>query len=197
MTSAARRSQVGLVAVCLALTGCADPYDDSRSRTPVAEPAPASAAAKASEADRSTGDEQSAEPVPSPPSEERAPASTPTILAGAYARDTVNWDWHTLPNRLERLRDRSAGALSAELADAIRALRADESLARGHPASQGTVIALSVQGAGTSRRLVVVTRERETASGVEPLGPATYRVYLGAAKRTADGWRMVDWRRAP
>jgi hypothetical protein len=124
-------------------------------------------------------------------------ASSPTALARVYAREATNWSWRTLPDRLEGLRERSAGALSAELADAIRAARADESLARDHPASQGAVVAVSVRGTGASRWLVVVTRERETASGVEPLGPATHRVYLGTARQMADGWRMVEWKRGP
>jgi hypothetical protein len=189
------KSLVGLVAICLTLTGCADPYDDSGSRTQATEAAPASDAAPTAHADRSTGDQQSAEPVPS--SHGRVSAATPTVLGRAYARMAVNWSWRTLPDRLDRLRDRSAGTLSAELTDAIRAARSDESLARDHPTSQGTVVAVSVQGAGASRRLVVVTRERETASGVESLGPAVHRVYLGEARRIADGWRMVRWRRAP
>jgi hypothetical protein len=191
------QSLVGLVAICLTLTGCADPYDDSGSRSPATKTSPASAAAPTAHPDRPIGDQQAAEPVPLPPSHGREPASTPTMLARAYARGLANWNWRTLPDRLVGLREQSAGPLSGELTDAIRAARSDESLARDHPTSQGTVVAVSVQGAGASRRLVVVARERETASGVESLGPAVHRVYLGEARRIADGWRMVRWRRAP
>jgi hypothetical protein len=190
-------SGVALVALFIALTGCGDPYNESRAGTPGTEASPASPAEPTAHVDRLAGDPRSDEPISLPPSQGRAPASTPTMLARAYARETANWDWRTLPNRLEHLRDRSAGALSAELTDAMRAAQADESLTRDHPVSEGAVVAVSVHGAGASRRLVVVTRERETASGVEPLGPATHRVYFGEARRTADGWRMVGWRRAP
>ena len=66
--------------------------------------------------------------------------------ARVRAEATSHWEWRTLPDRLEGLRDRSAGPLSAELTGAIRAARADESLARDHPASQGDVVAVSVRG---------------------------------------------------
>lgn len=118
-------------------------------------------------------------------------------LASWYARTAVNWDWRTLGDRLTALRSRSAGELSAELTAAIRATQSDESLARDRPASAGTVVTVSARPSNGSRQLVVVTRERETASGVEPLGPATHRVYAGEARRFASGWRMVTWRRAP
>jgi hypothetical protein len=181
---------------CVALSSCADPYGDPASRAPSADPpsTPADSAAPA----QSTGDARPVEPAPAPPAGAAPTAApSPAVLARAYAREATSWDWRTLPDRLQRLRERSAGALSAELTDAMRAARADESLTRDHPASEGAVVAVSVQGAGASRRLVVVTRERETASGLEPLGPATHRVYFGEARRIADGWRMVGWRRAP
>jgi hypothetical protein len=193
-----RRFSVVPLALCVALTldACADPYADPASHTPSA---PRSSTAGVSVGPgQPSGDVPPLEPTPAPSSTVGAVAApSPLALARAYARLTANWDWRTLSDRLEELREQSAGPLSAELTDASRATRADESLARDRPASQGTVVAVSVWGAGPSRRLVVVTRERETASGVEPLGPATHRVYLGEARRTADGWRMVEWRRAP
>jgi hypothetical protein len=188
-----RRSAVVTLALCLAASGCTDPYSEPASRTP-----PSTSGTTHAAAAESTGDTRPLEPTPAPPIAVGSVATpSPAALARAYARAVVNWDWHTLANRLKGLRERSASALSADLAGAIRATRADESLARDRPASHGVVVAVSVQGRGVSRRLVVVTRERETASGVDPLGPATHRVYFGKARRIADGWRMVGWRRAP
>jgi hypothetical protein len=193
-----RRQLAGPLALCVGLSACADPYADPGSRASAEEPPSTSAAVPVAVAAQASGDARPVEPAPGllarvTPSA----ASSPAALARTYARGATNWDWRTLPDRLERMRERSAGALSAELTNAIRAARGGESLTRDHPASEGTVVAVSVQGAGASRRLVVVTRERETASGVEPLGPATHRVYLGTARQMADGWRMVEWRRAP
>ena len=200
MVTGHRLSRVGFLVICLAVVGCADPDGERASRT--ATPQSGATAGAALRNQRSAGDARVPEPLPAPPvdesvlppgSESRAPGS----LARWYAREVVNWDWRTLARRLERLRARSAGRLAVELDDAIRGARRDESLARDRPASQGRVVAVSVQGTGASRVLVVVTRERETASGVEPLGPATHSVYIGTARRFADEWRMVAWRRAP
>ena len=185
-----------LIALSLALVACRDPYADPGATAPSDARASDVSRVRPTTTPAAAGDTRPTEPAPST-TERRRGAPSLTSFARAYARDAVNWDWRTLAVRLDGLRDRSAGDLSAELTDAIRAARIDESLARDRPASEGTVVAASVQGNGARRRLVVVTRERETASGVERLGPATHRVYLGESRRTADGWRMVEWRRAP
>jgi hypothetical protein len=192
------RSPAFLAALCFALGGCSDPYADPAS-TPRSDPrSPSVSHAPTTRSSPPPGDARPAEPVPAATALTwRYATPSPQLLARAYARDAVNWDWHTLSDRLERLREQSAGRLSAELKHAIRASRIDESLARDRPASEGTVASVTVRGDGTKRRLLVVTRERETASGVEPLGPATYRVYLGEAERTTDGWRIIAWSRAP
>jgi hypothetical protein len=136
--------------------------------------------------------------VPAPPLRgHRSAEPSAAALARACAAEAINWDWRTLPDRLRALRRLTAGHLSAEFDDAIDAAERDESLARDRPSSQGTVVAVTVESAGDARQLVVVTRERETAGGAEPLAPPTHRVYLASARRQHDGWAMVSWRRAP
>ena len=183
------------VALVVGLSACSDPYADR----PPTSPLPAvSVSPRVQAVTPEAGDARPAEPAPAPFLRGRRPAGpSAERLARGYARSAINWDWRTLPERLAALRPLTAGPLSAELGGAMAAAKADESLARDRPASQGTVVAVMVSGNDSSRRLVVVTRERETAGGAEPLHGATHRVYLGEVRRVDGGWRMVGWSRAP
>jgi hypothetical protein len=131
------------------------------------------------------------------------PAGTPSMaspeaLARAWGRLSANWSTGTLPRQLRALARSASPPLAGELERALAATERDAQLAPDGAGSRGSVEAVDVRGAGTNRRLVVVTRESASGSTTVGLAAAQYQVYTGVAVRTgANAWRMAQWQRQP
>lgn len=188
---------VGLL-LAAAAAGCADPYAD---RPPDSKPAASatSTAASATPTPPASGD--AVPPAASPGTAQAAVGAdatrSPRSLARAYATLGINWDWRTLTPQLERAQALAVGPLRNDLVLTAELARTDESLRRDRTGSRGRVLSVTAKGAGSTRRVVVVTREQELRDGRATLeGPRT-KVYTGTLTRTAAGWRVTDWKLEP
>lgn len=183
-----------LVMAALGVSGCSDPY---ASAPP--EPQPVSSAAEAPVARPEVGDAQPPA-APAPRAAEAADARTgrsPGALARAFATRSINWDWRRLADDLATLRRLSTEPLTAELDRTAASVALDESLKRDRPGGRGRVLAVAISGHGSSRRVVVVTREQALERGRVTLEGKRARVYTGETRLTETGWRMRGWEREP
>jgi hypothetical protein len=189
---------VGVLLV-VAVAGCGDPYASEPRDPAPASSATARAVAAATPARPAVGD---AGPSGTPPESARLPVEadatrSPQSLARAYARLGINWDWRTLTAQLHRAQPLAAEPLLDELTQTAEEARTDESLKRDHSGARGRVLTVAVTGGGSTRDVLVVTREQQVLNGHATLeGPRTH-VYTGKAQRTGAGWRMVDWHLEP
>jgi hypothetical protein len=188
-----------VLALVFAVAGCGDPY--------ASEPREPSSRASATNTAGPAG--TSPQPVPGdagPPAAPQAPSlvrvearatRSPRSLARAYAQLGINWDWRTLTAQLHRAQPLAAEPLLDELTQTAEEARTDESLKRDHSGARGRVLTVAVTGGGSTRDVLVVTREQQVLNGHATLeGPRTH-VYTGKAQRTGAGWRMVDWHLEP
>jgi hypothetical protein len=120
---------------------------------------------------------------------------SPGALARSWGNLSANWSQRTLPSRLRAMAGTASSTLAAELERALSAGVHDGQLAS--EGSRGVVEAVEVQGAGSRRRLLVVTRETPLAAAAQ-VTVERYRIYVGVAVRLDDGgWRMERWHRQP
>ncbi len=185
---------VGLVCIVL-VAGCGDPYASEPRESSPRQSATTTVAPAVMSPTPTAGDVGPSAVAPEPPRvgvDARATRS-PAALARAYTLLGINWDWRTIVAQLERAQRLAVGSMEDDLVETTEIARTDESLKRDRAGSRGHVMSLTVKGTGSTRRVVVVTREQRLRDGRGQLERQLTKVYAGKLRLTAAGWRVLDW----
>jgi hypothetical protein len=175
---------VPLLAVALALSGCAG----------LVPPAPSPTGTASSKLAIAQATHEY--PPASPPRQSAAGGSTAAAQAiRAFATAYINWTARTVPRDMLELAAASVGQARSVAALAAGQTAQDYELQRGGIANSGTVEAVAPL-AGHRGRYAVVTLERTTATGTsvyEGLRPA-WHVTVATATQLAPGrWVVSGW----
>ena len=190
-----RKEPAAVLAACLALAGCQDPYTQSAT---TAGDSPRLHERR--QAHRPRGDE-----LPPPvPSTAAAPAlrasgarqRARTVL-GAFCSRWANWSWRTIDRQQAELARLATGRLAEQLAAQARQARLDRTLRRDRLAMRGRLVALDLAPPGAYGHAVCVTREQEVRNGRGELAGGRHRVYLATLEHTAHGWGVSQWQPQP
>lgn len=177
----------GGLAGCGALRGSSPP---PRPGHPPPSPATARQRALAAQADRS-------HELPTPVPHQRVIGGwrSPVQAVAVFANTYINWTAATISDRMQALAEVSVGQARSAVTLAAGQAARDTDLHRGGIANSGTVEAVALMP-GTTRRYIVVTRERTTSTASSTyagLAPA-WHVTLATVTRVGGGlWVPSGW----
>ena len=124
------------------------------------------------------------------PTAGRTPRRTLAIAAALYG----NWTSDTAARQFSRIAAISVREARAQLRESAAQARVDPQQTGAR--ARARVVAIDIEGAGTRRRAVVVTRERVHARGIADEGPR-YRVTLAQVVRRGGRWVISRWTPQP
>jgi hypothetical protein len=188
------RHPAAVLAACLALVGCQDPYTES-ARTANGSPRPY----ERRHVERPRGDEL---PPPAPTAtaptlRELGARRTARTVLEAFCSRWANWSWRTIDRQQAVLARLATGRLAEQLAAQTSQSRLDRTLRRDRLAMRGRLVALDLAPPGAPGEAVCVTREHELQQGRSELAGGRHRVYLATLEHTAQGWGVSTWQPQP
>jgi hypothetical protein len=188
------RHPAAVLAACLALVGCQDPYTQS-ARTADSPPRPY----ERRHTERPRGDEL---PPPAPTAtaptlRESGARHTARTVLEAFCSRWANWSWRTIDRQQAVLARLATGRLAEQLAAQARQARLERTLRRDRLAMRGRLVALDLAPPGAYGHAVCVTREQEVRNGRGELAGGRHRVYLARLEHTAHGWGVKRWQPQP